>query len=296
MASYLDARAARGTWLIRMEDLDTPRMVPGADQVIINQLATLGMHADQAIVYQSQRLDVYQEAFDALSAQGLIYPCGCTRQEIADSLCAAQTQVSLTDATAQADQIAQTTQTAQVIPATQTFTPSSKPYPGTCRNGLAPHKTARAWRLKVPHQIIELIDRWCGQQTQNVHDEVGDFILRRADGIWSYQLAVVVDDAAQDVTHIVRGQDLLNSTARQRLLAQVLGFTPPQTLHVPVLYDERGLKYSKQNHAPSLNLAHPLECLTAAWLSLGFAPLSVRDMKSFWNDATLVWQNRFFNP
>jgi glutamyl-Q tRNA(Asp) synthetase len=129
---------------------------------------------------------------------------------------------------------------------------------------------------------------------QNVSLEVGDFVLKRADGIWSYQLAVVVDDAFQGVTDIVRGQDLLDSTARQRLLANALGLIPPKTMHVPLLYDESGLKLSKQNHAQALNLVQPLECLKSAWLSLGFAPLAVHDLASFWCDATHIWRNRFF--
>jgi glutamyl-Q tRNA(Asp) synthetase len=127
-----------------------------------------------------------------------------------------------------------------------------------------------------------------------VSKEVGDFVLKRADGIWSYQLAVVVDDAFQGVTDIVRGQDLLDSSARQRLLAHALGLISPKTLHVPVLFDESGLKLSKQNRAQALNLVQPLECLHSAWLSLGFMPLAVNDLASFWHEATYIWRNRFY--
>jgi glutamyl-Q tRNA(Asp) synthetase len=264
MASYLDARAAEGSWLIRMEDLDTPRMVKGAAQTIIDQLATLGMQSHVPVLYQSDRLGAYQAAFESLQTKDLIYPCGCTRQEILDS-----------------------------VGADPTNTAHTKPYPGTCRHGLPSNREARAWRFIVPNQTVVFNDRWCGQQTQNVSEEVGDFVLKRADGIWSYQLAVVVDDAFQGVTDIVRGQDLLDSTARQYVLANALGLNSPKSMHVPVLYDEFGLKLSKQNHAQALNLVQPLECLMSAWLSLGFAPLAVNNVATFWCEAMRIWQNRF---
>lgn len=263
VASYLDARAAKGVWLIRMEDLDTPRMVAGAAQTIIDQLAALGMHADQPVLYQSDRLTAYQAAFDRLQLKGFVYPCGCTRQEIADSAVVQRKN-------------------------------EPKPYSGTCRHGLPPNRAPRAWRFIVPHQKVVFDDRWCGQQSQSVSEQVGDFVLKRADGIWSYQLAVVVDDAFQGVTDIVRGQDLLDSSARQHVLAHALGFIPPKTLHVPVLYDESGLKLSKQNRAQALNLVQPLECLKSAWLSLGFMPLAVNDLASFWYEAIYIWRNRFY--
>lgn len=263
VASYVDARVAKGVWLIRMEDLDAPRMVAGAAQTIIDQLAALGMYADQPVLYQSDRLWAYQAAFDRLQLNGFVYPCGCTRQEIADSV------------------------------GVQLKT-GPKPYPGTCRHGLQPNRPPRAWRFIVPHETVVFDDRWCGQQSQNVNEEVGDFVLKRADGIWSYQLAVVVDDAFQGVTDIVRGQDLLDSSARQHVLANALGLVPPKTLHVPVLYDESGLKLSKQNRAQALNLVQPLECLKSAWLSLGFMPLAVNDLASFWYEATYIWRNRFY--
>ena len=210
MASYLDARAQGGQWLVRIEDLDTPRTVQGADQVILQQLEGLGMRWDREVVYQSHRLDLYQSAFDTLRAAGHVYPCGCTRREIADSV------LRLTDPVAEHE----------------------RPYPGTCRQGLATGRRALSWRLRVPEGVVEFADRWLGVQQQDVARAVGDFVLRRADGIWAYQLAVVVDDAAQGVTDIVRGKDLLSSTARQQLLAGLLKVPVPRVLHVPVVTDD----------------------------------------------------------
>lgn len=296
VASYVDALAAKGTWLVRIEDLDTPRRVEGASQTIIQQLSALGMHAVQPVLYQSERLTAYQVAFDKLQSKGLVYPCGCTRQEIADSVRVSQAPQA-TQATHVIHSTEETATHANMTGVTGGFGQilvAPKPYPGTCRHGLPPNRTARAWRFTVPKQTVTFHDRWCGQQSQNVSNEVGDFVLKRADGIWSYQLAVVVDDAFQGVTDVVRGQDLLDSTARQHLLAHALGYNAPNTLHVPVLYDEFGLKLSKQNHAQALNLEQPLECLTSSWVSLGFAPLSVNHVTAFWYEATLMWRNRFF--
>jgi glutamyl-Q tRNA(Asp) synthetase len=279
-----------------MEDLDEPRTVKGAAQTIIEQLMALGMQSDQPVLYQSERLSSYQVAFDRLQSKDLVYPCGCTRQEIADSVRAYQMSQA-TQATHVINRIEEATSQFNMIGAEAGSSPtlaSPKPYPGTCRHGLAADRTARAWRFTVPNHIVTFNDRWCGEQSQKVCDEVGDFVLRRADGIWSYQLAVVVDDAFQGVTDVVRGQDLLDSTARQRLLAQALGYKVANTLHVPLLYDEFGLKLSKQNHAQALSLVQPLECLTSAWVSLGFAPFAVNNVATFWCEATRIWRNRFF--
>ena len=261
MASYLDARAQGGQWLVRIEDLDTPRTVQGADRVILQQLEGLGMRWDREVVYQSHRLDLYQSAFDTLRAAGHVYPCGCTRREIADSV------LRLTDPVAEHE----------------------RPYPGTCRQGLATGRRALSWRLRVPEGVVEFADRWLGVQQQDVARAVGDFVLRRADGIWAYQLAVVVDDAAQGVTDIVRGKDLLSSTARQQLLAGLLKVPVPRVLHVPVVTDDRGLKLSKQNGAQALDLADPLKILHEAWRALGFEKLPTTNIETFWSLATQIW-------
>ncbi len=263
MASWLDARAHRGTWIVRMEDVDGPRSVPGADAVILAQLAAFGLTSDAPVMYQSQRHAAYQAAFDALAAAGLVYACGCTRREIADS--------------------------APVHPDS-----GERPYPGTCRDGLAPGREPRAWRVRMPPGVRCFEDRWMGRQCQDVAAEVGDIVLRRADGQWAYQLAVVVDDAAQGVTHIVRGADLLSSTARQQALGEALGLPLPSVMHVPLILAPDGRKLSKQNGAPAVDASAPLASLQAAWTALGFAERpSVRDVAGFWSDATDAWARRW---
>lgn len=261
LASFLDARAQRGQWLVRIEDLDTPRTVQGAAELILQQLKGLGMHWDREVTYQSQRLGLYQQAFDTLLAAKHVYACGCTRREIADSV------LSRPEASAH----------------------SERPYAGTCRAGAPAGRQAYSWRLRVPEGTVCLTDRWLGLQQQDVARVVGDFVLRRADGIWSYQLAVVVDDAQQGVTAIVRGEDLLSSTARQQILARLLGLSSPSVLHVPVIYDARGLKLSKQNGAKALDLTNPLSVLQQAWQALGFEKLAASNIETFWSLATQIW-------
>jgi glutamyl-Q tRNA(Asp) synthetase len=263
-----------------MEDLDTPRNVPGADRVILQQLKTLGMQWDGEVLYQSRRLSCYQHAFDALLSLNLVYPCGCTRREIADSVLRVQGH----------------------------FPEGERPYPGTCRSGLPKGRQALSWRLRVAEQQVVFQDRWLGPMTQNVNQMVGDFVLRRADGIWAYQLAVVVDDAEQGVTHVVRGEDLLSSTARQVMLGEMLGLVRPEYLHVPLVTDNAGQKLSKQNGAAALDLSDPLGVLKGAWVALGFDPLPVEDVRSFWAAAIPVWvqglsranlhgiNHRFYDP
>ena len=251
MASYLDARAHGGQWLLRIEDIDTPRVVAGADIFIMQQLKALGMHWDEAPVWQSRRLPLYQAAFERLQAQERVYGCACTRRML-----------------------------------------TGGPYPGTCRNGLEPGQTARAWRLRVPPGVEAFMDRWQGHLSQNVAQDVGDFIIRRADGLWAYQFVVVVDDGLQGITDIVRGADLLDSTARQRMLARCLGFTPPRVLHVPLICDAQGRKLSKQNHAPALDTAQPVQTLQRAWHALGFDTLEADQIDTFWQRALPHWAAR----
>ena len=249
LASWLDARAQGGQWLVRMEDVDTPRCVPGADQRILQQLASCGLASDAPVMWQSHRGDAYQAALDDLIAQGWAYPCGCSRKEIED----AQALMGHTRARHQA-----------------------AVYPGTCRNGLN-GKTARAWRLNVQRVIADLNlsvpclwqDRWLGPQQQDVAQEVGDFVLRRADGLWAYQLAVVVDDGAQGITHIVRGADLTDNTARQIVLQRALDLPTPSYMHTPLVWGDNGEKLSKQNGAEALDLSDPLQALAQAAKVLG---------------------------
>ncbi|MCK9512428.1 MAG: tRNA glutamyl-Q(34) synthetase GluQRS [Pigmentiphaga sp.] len=271
LASYVDARAHGGLWRVRIEDVDLPRAVPGADRVILGQLEALGMRADGEIWWQSRRNDVYAEALALLRARGLAYGCACTRRELRDAAL-------------------------PVSPVT-----GEPPYPGTCRNGLLPGRLARAWRYRVEPGEETFIDRWFGEQRQDVAREVGDFVIRRADGLWAYQLAVVVDDIAQGITDVVRGADLLASTARQRRLHRELSrpplaataAPPPRTLHVPLITDGDGRKLSKQNGAPAADTARPLEELQLAWKALGFARLPASDVTDFHRQALEPWHARF---
>ncbi|MGB4115369.1 MAG: tRNA glutamyl-Q(34) synthetase GluQRS [Polaromonas sp.] len=262
LASWLDAKAHNGQWLVRIEDVDTPRCIPGADQIILQQLAACGMQPDAPPVYQSQRSNIYQTALDQLIAQSQAYPCGCTRQEIEQDIAASGQPRE---------------RHGELV------------YPGTCRHGLN-GKKARSWRFlstfqasnrplvqqrraqAAPDSIANNVtwaDRVTGQQQQNVSAEVGDFVLKRADGLWAYQLAVVVDDAAQGITHIVRGQDLADNTARQILLQSALGLPLPQYLHTPLVLESNGEKLSKQNGAQALDLHDPVKALMQAGQHLG---------------------------
>jgi glutamyl-Q tRNA(Asp) synthetase len=262
LASWLDAKANDGQWLVRIEDVDKPRCVPGADQVILQQLAACGMQPDEPPVYQSQRSSLYQSALDQLITQSQAYPCGCSRQDIEQAI---------------------------AVSGQQRERHGELVYPGTCRGGLH-GKKARSWRFlstfhplngpsdqqihvrEAPEFIADDIhwtDRLLGLQHQNVSTQVGDFVLKRADGLWAYQLAVVVDDAAQGITHVVRGADLADNTARQILLQRALGLPQPQYLHTPLVLGGNGEKLSKQNGAQALDLQDPLEALVQAGQHLG---------------------------
>jgi glutamyl-Q tRNA(Asp) synthetase len=268
MSSYLDARAHDGRWLLRMEDIDEARTVTGASHQIEQALRLLGMHWDGPVLIQSQRKQHYQDASAQLGQ--LLYPCACTRKEIADSQ-------SGTERLPGAD--------------------GAPVYPGTCRHGLPSGKRARAWRLRVPEpdhalEHIRFKDRWLGWQSQHLANEVGDFVLKRADGFWAYQLAVVVDDAQQGVTHVVRGADLLDSTARQIYLQQLLGYPTPDYLHVPLVRHDDGEKLSKQNGAQALDLRQPLTVLHEAAQFLGLSMTTATSVAAFWEKALPAWQRK----
>ena len=236
LASWLDARAAGGIWLLRMEDLDKPREQPGAAQTIVHQLEALGLLWDGPLLYQSSRGERYAAALEGLARRGATYPCGCTRSEIADSALAID---------------------------------GARIYPGTCRGGLAPGRRARATRVRTASEPIRFLDRVQGEIMQSVEREVGDFVLRRADGVIAYQLAVVVDDADQGVTDVVRGADLLDSTARQIWLQRLLGYPTPRYLHLPAALNAGGEKLSKQTGAAPIDAARPLRELGRALAFLG---------------------------
>jgi glutamyl-Q tRNA(Asp) synthetase len=259
LASWLDARARGGAWLVRMEDIDPPREVAGAAQDILATLADFRMTSDEPVLWQSTRTDAYAEALARLQVSGVVYGCSCTRAEIS--------------AAAQARGLAPGV------------------YPGTCRAGA--RGTARALRMHVDDAVIGFDDRWQGRMVQRLANEVGDFVVRRADGLWAYQLAVVVDDAAQGITDVVRGADLLDNTPRQILLQRALALPTPRYLHVPLVLSDAGEKLSKQTGARPLDRTAPLQELERAWQHLGFPRLGANDLAAFHKHAVAAWRARW---
>jgi glutamyl-Q tRNA(Asp) synthetase len=229
-----------------VEDLDAPRTIPGAETAILRTLESAGLFWDGPVVRQSSRTALYRECFDRLSKMGRVFPCGCTRREIADSVAAPPESGEV-------------------------------PYPGTCRGGLPAGREARSWRLRVDEVQVTFQDRILGSVQQALRAESGDFILWRADGLIAYQLAVVADDADQQITDVVRGADLLASTPRQIFLQHLLGYTQPSHAHHPVATAHDGRKLSKQNQAPALQPATAGVALEMAFEFLGHpAPVELR--------------------
>ena len=270
LASWLDARAHGGHWLLRIEDVDSPRCVPNAAEQIVAQLAACGLHADAPPWWQSQRNQAYSAALARLQSAGWAYPCGCTRQSISSALAAL----------------------GQAQPARF----GERVYLGLCRDGLH-GRPARAWRLRTGRQgmdcIVDWRDRRLGPQQQNISQAVGDFVLRRADGLWAYQLAVVVDDAAQGVSHVVRGEDLADNTARQIHLQNLLGLATPHYLHAPLVLGPDGHKLSKQNGARPLDLGDPVAALSQAAQVLGLPALRHSHLPDALAAATQAWAARW---
>jgi glutamyl-Q tRNA(Asp) synthetase len=265
LASWLDARAHAGEWLVRIEDVDHPRTVPGADAEILRQLAACSLLPDAPPTWQSEREPLYQAALDRLVREGKAYPCGCSRKDIAVALRA---------------QGRDRTRHGELV------------YPGTCRAGLD-GKEARAWRFRVPDGVVPWTDRRVGVRLQNVAQEVGDFVLKRADGLFAYQLAVVVDDAAQGITHVVRGEDLVDNTPRQLLLQRALGAAMPQYLHAPLVLGPNGEKLSKQNGAAAVDVSDAASALASAAGVLGLrvdAHCSVGELLA---QAVRAWGTRY---
>jgi glutamyl-Q tRNA(Asp) synthetase len=239
VASFLEARTRGGEWLVRMDDLDPPRVAAGAAEDILRTLAACGLEWDGPVVYQSTRSAAYHCALHRLRGMRLVYPCSCSRREIADSaLAGAEGPV----------------------------------YPGTCRGGIAPDRCARALRLDTRGATVAFDDALQGARVSALEGEAGDFVLYRADGVYAYQLAAVVDDAEQGVTDIVRGADLLASTPRQIYIQKLLGLPQPRYAHLPVAVDARGEKLSKQTRARAVDAARPLPALVAALTFLGQSP------------------------
>ncbi len=229
VGSYLDARAHQGKWLLRIEDIDTPRIVPDSATQILHTLETFGLYWDETETFQNHHTKRYHDALAQLQQDNLLYPCTCSRKQVqTDGHMGIEGYI----------------------------------YPGTCRNQAFSHLTqAHSWRIKTPDKLITFCDRIAGMQKQNIAQKVGDFVLKRADGLWAYQLAVVIDDAASQITHIVRGNDLLLSTARQIYLQQCLGFQEPIYAHLPILINSAGQKLSKQTLAPAINTQSAISTL-----------------------------------
>ena len=238
VGSYLDARSQGGEWLVRIEDVDGPRTVSGAASGILRTLENFGFEWAGEVWVQSRRLDSYHAALVRLQLDGLVYPCACSRREI-------------------------------TAMARRKSVDGGLLYPGTCRDGLSADKAAQAWRLRVPDREFVFSDRVQGDCRQNLEHEVGDFVLFRADGQYAYQLAVVVDDAAQGINAVVRGVDLLDSTARQIWLQQCLGLAVPSHAHLPVAVNATGEKLSKQTRAPAVDPAQGAGLLARVLRFLG---------------------------
>jgi len=259
LGSYADARAAGGSWLVRIDDLDRAREVPGAADDILRTLERFGLLWDETVVYQRRRTDAYAQALGHLNEHGWTFPCACSRSEIA-SLGRPGTEGPI--------------------------------YPGTCRNGLPAGRRPRSQRLRIDDAQIAIDDRIHGHIVQQLAADVGDFVLRRADSTHAYQLAVVVDDAAAGIDSIVRGADLLMSTPRQVHLQRLLGLPQPNYAHLPVVVDDHGRKLSKTLSSAPVDPDHPLPTLLRVWRFLGQAPLpdTVDSVQTFWQQALPAWR------
>jgi len=248
VGSWLFARAAGGRWLVRIEDIDTPRVVPGSADEILAALRRYGLEWDGEVVYQSQRIALYERALASLRDKNLVYDCACSRAELQR---AASAPVGVEPV-----------------------------YPGTCRDGLPPGRTPRAIRFRVPNETVAFDDLICGRIEESLTDRCGDFVVRRADGLFAYQLAVVVDDGEQGITQIVRGGDLLASTARQIALARALGYTIPSYAHLPLVRNADGTKLGKRDGAlplPTLDDKRVRETLAIALKFLGQSGETLED-------------------
>jgi glutamyl-Q tRNA(Asp) synthetase len=262
VGSYCLARYRGGRLLVRIEDIDTPRVVPGAADEILRSLEAFGLHWDGDIMYQSRRTQAYEAALEQLRAKGLVFPCACSRKE--------------------------------VLASAPHLGEDGAVYPGTCRPGLPGGRKAQTWRLKVSEALFCFHDGVFGTQEQHLASVVGDFVLRRADGLFAYQLAVVVDDAASGVTQVVRGADLIGSTPRQVYLCECLDFAPPRYYHLPLALSEQGEKISKRHGPLSLEQNNPADLLVRTLHFLGQpVPDQAAQEKP---EAILQWAVRHFDP
>ncbi|MCQ8895154.1 tRNA glutamyl-Q(34) synthetase GluQRS [Limnobacter humi] len=251
LGSWLDARVNGGRWLVRIEDIDEERCKPEHSAAILHALNAHGLQADGDVWIQSARHVQYQQALDQLLRNGLVYPCGCTRRDIDEAN------------------------------AHRPFG-TNRVYPGTCRHGLPSGTTPRALRFRVPHEPTQWTDWRLGSQTDKLEETSGDFVLKRGDGHWAYHLVVVVDDLASNVTHIVRGEDLADTTGRQVALFKALGATAPRYAHLPVILAEDGQKLSKQTGAQALDCAKPIDNLNRVWMHFGEQPMPAQGTVTDW--------------
>jgi glutamyl-Q tRNA(Asp) synthetase len=259
VGSFLEARTRGGDWLVRMDDLDPPRVVPGAADDILRTLEACSMEWDGDVVYQSARGDAYHNALHRLREKGLVYPCACSRREIADSAVSGV---------------------------------EGPVYPGTCRGGIAGDRSARSLRLDTRGAAIAFEDALQGRIASALEQEFGDFVLCRSDSVYAYQLAVVVDDAEEGITDVVRGADLLGSTPRQIYVQHLLGLPRPRYAHLPVAVNAAGEKLSKQTLAAPIDSAMPLPALVAALSFLGQQPpreLTRTTVRELWDWAMRNW-------
>lgn len=263
VASYCDSKSQGGQWLVRIEDVDETRSVAGAQEDILRTLHRYGMVWDGEVIVQSQRKDLYAQALQHLRAQNLTYPCTCSRKEIADS----STRLGIEGAI----------------------------YPGTCKQQALKPGIIPAWRMCTSATELSFEDAIQGRIRHNMAHDIGDFVLQRADGLYTYQLAVVVDDALQGVTHVVRGDDLLNSTTRQIWLQKKLGYPTPRYAHIPVVTNANGQKLSKQNLAAAISMDNVLPTLMAAYqvLNQSMPPPSVTTIPAFWRWGLESWKSFF---
>lgn len=262
VGSYLDAKSHHGEWLVRIENVDRAREIPGASGAILSMLEALGMEWNREVILQSQRYAAYADAVSRLVARDLIYPCNCSRKEIADS------SINGVDGAV---------------------------YPGNCRERIFTSRLREAWRVRTDNGLIEFKDMLQGSVKQRLARDIGDFVVRRADDVFSYQLAVVVDDAQQGITHVVRGADLLNSTPRQIYLQGLLGYSTPSYMHLPIAVNALGQKLSKQTGAAPIDAVDPVPQLVRALHFLGQKPpleLNQSDRTSFWTWAIENWDQR----
>lgn len=259
VGSYLDAKSQGGSWALRIDDLDPPRVAPGSVDSIFRCLEKFQMVWDGEVVFQSARMGAYQAALDQLRTRGLVYACACSRKEIGDAGLGG---------------------------------PEGPVYPGTCRNGLQPGRGARAWRVRTGDAAIEFVDLLQGSVHQDIEREIGDFVLFRADQVFAYHLACAVDDSAQGITHVVRGADLMASTPRQIYLQRLLGLPTPEYLHLPIALNAAGEKLSKQTLASAVEPDRAAVILTDVLRFLKHSPpdeVCADGVSALWRWAVENW-------